>query len=437
MPTSSTHPTSTGDAIGGSLQWAARGCWLVACGAPLAIGLASGWGPARTLPYIGLALAALLLVEAHRLPAPLCQLLTLPRWRYLLLWGAVGLGLLVLSGDPHIQQALLCVPFVHAALSYRIGRTAVTGAAYLGVIALGLWLGGQRTLAGLAFPVLAYAALMALMEAFVRVSLSQAEARDRTARLAAELARERDDLARLAAENARLAEQASQSATLAERNRLARELHDTIAQGLTALTMQLEAAQRALDRDPARARARLTRAHELSRATLEDVRRSVWALAEPPVDAAGLAAALEQLTSDFTARSGVAGSFQHIGPPPPIDSAAATQVLRVAQEALQNVEKHAEASSAQVELRVDAAGVRLEVRDDGRGFEGAAQPAGQNGGGFGLLSLRERARLGGGAIEIASGPGQGTCVSMFIARPEGRADGGDDHERRDTDTGHG
>ncbi|MFY0100023.1 histidine kinase, partial [Acinetobacter baumannii] len=83
---------------------------------------------------------------------------------------------------------------------------------------------------------------------------------------------------------------------LAERNRLARELHDTIAQGLTAVTMQLDAAQRSFDRDAERTRARLQRAHELARETLEDVRRSVWTLAAPLVDGAALRDALDDLT---------------------------------------------------------------------------------------------------------------------------------------------
>jgi signal transduction histidine kinase len=430
----SSQPASSGDVVGGALQWSARGCWFIACGAPLAIGLASGWPLDRTLLYAGLALAALLLVEAHLLPGPLCALLGAPKWRYLALFGVAGLVLLAVSGDPYMQPALLCVPFVHAALAYGTRRAAAVGGLYLGLIPLGLWLGGQRSPEALLTPVVAYAALMVLIEAFVRVSLAQAEARARTDRLAADLARERDEQARLAEENARLAEQARRTATLAERNRLARELHDTIAQGLTALTMQIDAAQRALDRDPARARARLARAHELSRATLEDVRRSVWALADPPVDAARLGAALDTLTSDFAARTAVAARFRESGEVR-IDSPVATQLLRIAQEALQNAEKHAEARSVAVELLAGDEEVRLTVRDDGRGFDPELPRAG-GGGGFGLLSLRERARLAGGELLVRSAPGEGTCVTITVAQAGAVASGGAADERSDTDPDH-
>jgi signal transduction histidine kinase len=112
------------------------------------------------------------------------------------------------------------------------------------------------------------------------------------------------DAAAVAIENARLYEQAHLSATLTERNRLARELHDTIAQGLTAVTMQLEAAQRSFDRDPVRTRARLGRAHELAREALEDVRRSVWTLAAPLVNGYALSEALGELTRRFAERTG-------------------------------------------------------------------------------------------------------------------------------------
>jgi signal transduction histidine kinase len=227
------------------------------------------------------------------------------------------------------------------------------------------------------------------------------------------------DAAAVAIENARLYEQARFSATLAERNRLARELHDTIAQGLTAVTMQLEAAQRSFERDPARARARLGRAHELARETLEDVRRSVWTLAAPLVDGQALSEALDELTQRFAERTGLATSYSHSGPAPALGHAATTQVVRIVQEALQNVEKHAQATQVSVESTLAADELRVQVRDDGVGFEpGAPQSGpGSDGGaadGFGLLSLHERARLSGGMLHIESAPGAGTRIAVTI-----------------------
>lgn len=222
------------------------------------------------------------------------------------------------------------------------------------------------------------------------------------------------DVAAVAIENARLYEQSRLSATLTERNRLARELHDTIAQGLTAVTMQLEAAQRGFERDPARARTRIARAHELARETLEDVRRSVWTLAAPLIDGRALGGALEDLTERFAARTGLPASYQHSGPPPALDHAAATQVLRIVQEALQNVEKHARARQVDVGSEVVGGELRVWVRDDGVGFAPEAPPAAANGSGFGLLSLRERARLSGGTLQVASAPGAGTRIAVTI-----------------------
>ncbi|HET9223570.1 MAG TPA: GAF domain-containing sensor histidine kinase [Roseiflexaceae bacterium] len=228
--------------------------------------------------------------------------------------------------------------------------------------------------------------------------------------------------AAVAIENARLYEQARFSATLAERNRLARELHDTIAQGLTAVTMQLEAAQRSFERDPARARARLGRAHELAREALEDVRRSVWTLAAPLVDGQTLSQALDELTQRFAERTGIAASYHHDGPTPSLGHAAATQVLRIVQEALQNVEKHAQATQVCVESTLSADELRVQVRDDGVGFEPGAHHSYTDANGnehgasgrFGLLSLRERARLSGGVLQIESAPEAGTRIAVSI-----------------------
>jgi signal transduction histidine kinase len=222
------------------------------------------------------------------------------------------------------------------------------------------------------------------------------------------------DAAAVAIENARLFAQSRLSATLSERNRLARELHDTIAQGLTAVTMQLEAAQRGFERDPARTRARLARAHELSRDTLEDVRRSVWTLAAPLVDGSTFSAVLQDLTARFTERTGLQIHYTHSGDRPELGHAAATQVLRIVQEALQNVEKHAEATHVRVGSAVGQGTLRVWVYDNGIGFAESSVSADKRGTGFGLISLHERARLAGGRIEIESAPGEGTKVTVSI-----------------------
>lgn len=219
--------------------------------------------------------------------------------------------------------------------------------------------------------------------------------------------------AAIAIRNAGLYEQSRMSATLVERNRLARELHDTIAQGLTAINLQLEAAQRSFDRDAERTRARIQRAADLSRDTLGDVRRSVWALAAPPVASTHLAEELASQCARFSARTGVSASATHAGLPPTIDDAAATQVLRIVQEALHNVEKHADARHVTVASHASTTALQFCVADDGVGFDPAA-PRPNSQGGFGLISLQERARLAGGTLAVESALGEGTRVIVDI-----------------------
>jgi signal transduction histidine kinase len=182
---------------------------------------------------------------------------------------------------------------------------------------------------------------------------------------------------------------------------------------LTAVLMQLEAAQRSFERDPARTRARITRAHELARDALDHVRRSVWTLAEPLVSSQMLSDSLREVAESFTARTSVLVELQHSGEPPELSAAAATQVVRIVQEALTNCEKHAQATRVWVESCTTADQYQVAVRDNGVGFR-ADQPAPLDRSGFGLTSIHERARLAGGALQIESAPGAGTSVQLVI-----------------------
>jgi signal transduction histidine kinase len=149
---------------------------------------------------------------------------------------------------------------------------------------------------------------------------------------------------------------------------------------------------------------------------LDDVRRSVWTLASPLVDGLILTEALEQLTERFAAHAGLAATYSHTGGSPKLGHATATQVLRIAQEALQNAAKHAQATEVQVRSVVGDAEVCVWVEDNGIGFNpdelSADLPAASHG--FGLLSLHERARLAGGMLRIESTPGKGTRVMVTV-----------------------
>jgi len=229
-------------------------------------------------------------------------------------------------------------------------------------------------------------------------------------------------------DNVRLYRQVRALAAAEERNRLAREVHDTLAQGLTAIALQLDAADLVLP-PGADAAPVIAQARELTRHALEDARRAVWGLQPSPLENRTLGEALEAEVAGFGRRSGVAASFELRGQPLVLDVERATALLRIAQEALHNVEKHAEARRVRVELQFRAgdglepgpesagAVVVLRVADDGRGFAtGNVQPTPD--GGFGLTGMRERARLAGGTLEIESAPGWGTrLVAQVPAAP--------------------
>jgi signal transduction histidine kinase len=388
---------------------------VLACALPLLAGLIAGWSVQRIGGYLVLAILYLVLVQQNLSPST-----RIGHWFcahqpvYLTVIGLITTALLALSGDYLLQPIAFTIPFVQGLLALGQRSGPIVGGAYLSLMGLGLWLGGQRSALGIAFPLAVYGALMVFMAAFVRLAQDQQAARHKADELAAALAHERDTLAALAAENARLADQAGAAAALAERNRIARELHDTIAQGLTAVTMQLEAAQRAFDRDPERARTRLSRAHELARETLTDVRTSVWTLAGPLAAGASLQEALEAQVVRFQQRTGIVARYTHSGAPIDLSDDRAGQIVRIVQEALTNAEKHAAAATISVHSQHTNGTTEIHIHDDGNGFDPSTPRSSAHNGGFGLTSMHERARLAGATLLIDSAPGAGTTVRLVL-----------------------
>jgi signal transduction histidine kinase len=223
------------------------------------------------------------------------------------------------------------------------------------------------------------------------------------------LRREQRARADLAAAHERLrgyAAQAEELATIQERNRLARDIHDGLGHHLTVVQMQVQAARAVLGTDPERADAVLAKAQEQSTAALAEVRRSVAALREPRA-VPPLGEALKALAEDATA-AGVPTELALLGTVRELPSAAEEALFRAAQEGLTNVRKHAAADNARLVLDFgDDGTVRLEVCDDGRG----ADPTGD---GFGLLGLRERAARLGGSVDLAAPAGGGTTLRMVV-----------------------
>ncbi|MEU6784682.1 sensor histidine kinase [Nonomuraea angiospora] len=228
-------------------------------------------------------------------------------------------------------------------------------------------------------------------------------------------------LAALAAENANLQAQlltrAREAGVLGERQRLAREIHDTIAQGLTAIVTQVEAAEEALD-DVKAARARLDTVRMLARDSLKEARRSVQALRPAPLAESQLPAALQDVSGKWSQASGVLSSLEVTGEARPLHAEVEITLLRVAQEALANVAKHASAGRVALTLSYMEDVVVLDVRDDGAGF--APEPPGlpaapaSEAGGFGLLSMRQRVTRLAGDFQIESAPGEGTGISAAV-----------------------
>lgn len=217
-----------------------------------------------------------------------------------------------------------------------------------------------------------------------------------------------DDLIRTRRE---LAATERREGTLAERQRLSMEIHDSLAQGLSSQQMLLQAAERTWDSDPSTARRHVRTAESIAERNLAEARRFVHDLA--PADLAeggGLEEALRALAGRESA------AFRVDGAPVPLPERVQSALLRIAQGALANVREHAAAASAALTLTYLDDQVVLDIADDGRGFEPSAGRDGGSGGvrGHGLPAMRVRAQQLGGTLTVESAPGEGTVLSVAI-----------------------
>jgi signal transduction histidine kinase len=225
---------------------------------------------------------------------------------------------------------------------------------------------------------------------------------------------QRKQRAALTQANARLAGYAATLEQLTisrERNRLARELHDTLAHSLSAMAVQLEAADALWEAAPDEARARLAQSLDTTRDGLAETRRALQALRASPLDDLGLGLAVRALAESAAARNRLAVDVQAPETIEKLSPAVEQCIYRVAQEALENVARHAAAQKASVRLEVRERRVSLTVTDDGQGFDVDAALAEDR---FGLRGMRERAELVGGALEVTSAPGAGTTVRLIV-----------------------
>ncbi len=214
---------------------------------------------------------------------------------------------------------------------------------------------------------------------------------------------------------------AARLATIEERNRLAREIHDTLAQELAAITLQLETADALADARPTRAREAIQRALTLARNSLEEARRSVMDLRAGPLQNHTLPEAVAMLVQSSAPGGIQAPTIQFTCLPaehfPILPTRIEIGLYRIAQEALTNAHKHAQATQINLLLYADTQAVQLLIQDNGIGFDPELLPKTDTRTHFGLAGMSERVRLLGGTLSIESTPGAGTSIAAIIPRP--------------------
>ena len=203
------------------------------------------------------------------------------------------------------------------------------------------------------------------------------------------------------------------NAVLAERNRIAREIHDNLAQEMLGISVQLEVVARTLPPSAEVAKSHLDRVRALVRHGIAEARRYVWDLRSQALENQDLPAALVDTARRLTAETTVHAQVEVSGTFRPLAQSLESNLLRIGQEAINNAVRHAQAQRILVSLNFDRKRVRLSVRDDGCGFDHQTVGNGESAH-FGLVGMRERAKQLGGALQIHGSPGQGTEVVVDV-----------------------
>jgi signal transduction histidine kinase len=198
---------------------------------------------------------------------------------------------------------------------------------------------------------------------------------------------------------------------LTERQRLARDIHDTLAQHFTSVIMHLTAARLS---EPANLQTHIQQAEQTAREGLDEARRMIWDKQPEQLEGASLVENIEGTAARWAVENSVHVDMAVTGPPQHLDPSMDVALLRISQEALHNIKKHARAQNVNITLSYMPDALALDVADDGKGFDTAQL----NRGGFGLTSMRERARELGGEFTIESEPGKGTKIAVLIPIPE-------------------
>jgi signal transduction histidine kinase len=288
------------------------------------------------------------------------------------------------------------------------GKWRFAGVAATAAISVTAYRGGlPGTPAAILTHVFFVAAIVGVVSLFSFVGDVTAE---RSAERKRMVARLEEALRENAGLHAQLLVQAREAGVFDERQRMAGEIHDTLAQGLTGIITQLQAAAHTHE-DPSSWRRHLDHAMSLARESLAEARRSVHAVQPGPLESAPLPAALAEIAAKWSELTGVRAEVTTTGTVRSLHPEVEATLLRIAQEALANIAKHAGAARAGLTLSYMEDVVSLDVRDDGSGFD---QERALDGGGYGLASMRRRVTRLAGAFEIESEPGGGTAISAVV-----------------------
>lgn len=290
----------------------------------------------------------------------------------------------------------LC-PLVYMTLPVRHAHAAIVAYALTPSVVFLANTGNVRVTLTVLLPIGVVAITISVIMAVTIVRMERLS--DERAALIEELASSRAEVARLSRE----------AGVADERQRLAGEIHDTVAQGLSSVVMLIEAA---LAAEPETARRHLALAARTARENLDEARAIVGALTPGPLTGSSLEDALRRVADRFSAETGIPATVSvsiFYGEVPILPTAVEVVMLRVAQEALTNVRKHSGARSVEVQLTLGPSGIAVEVRDDGCGFDVAALHSG-----YGLGAMRSRVEQVGGRVIVDSTPGTGTTVRMEI-----------------------
>jgi signal transduction histidine kinase/ligand-binding sensor domain-containing protein len=208
-------------------------------------------------------------------------------------------------------------------------------------------------------------------------------------------------------------------AVLIERARIAREIHDTLLQGLFGVALQVDGISKQLESSPEGTKERLAAVRGLVSRYIRETRSSIWLLRSPSLEERDLPSAIQEAAEAVTAGTPVRFNFEVSGAPRPLPNELEEQVLRIAHEAIVNVVKHAQATTVHVTLQYDADALHLRVSDNGRGFDTVVAEE-RNSMRWGLVGMRERAAQVGAALSVSSTPGTGTRVELAVSTSTAR-----------------